>query len=208
MANGLGADLAQAAANAAATVNVRVALADAAIKKIRFDHGGMAVRPSCFAEVSKAIGQDRIKVVVVSKLSSAGVYDCGTDRIELRSPEITSPTRKALIVHECLHAWMDLQAIKTMKIKTSEAAAYLAQCIFARAKLDDPADTETRLYDDEDAAMDDVYVKAWSMAGDVLLRGQNPSNADFAELEDRVARTVQYSREANHRAKWNGVPKP
>ena len=68
---GLGAAL----LNVAAKINVGVTLADPAIKKIVFEQGGMVVRPSCFAEVAKAITADRIKVVVVKNLSTTGVYD-------------------------------------------------------------------------------------------------------------------------------------
>ena len=198
---GLGAAL----MNVAAKINVGVTLADPAIKKIVFDQGGMVVRPSCFAEVAKAITADRIKVVVVKTLSTTGVYDAAVDSIELKSAEVTSIPRKALIVHECLHAWMDIAAIKNMKVKTSEAAAYLAQCIFARSKASDPTDEEYRLYS-EDEKMDKVFAKAWSMAGDVVMHQTNPASSDFTDLESLVEATKKYSHEANSNAKWNGVP--
>lgn len=197
--------LGEAILNVAARINVEVTLADPAIKKIVFDQGGMSVRPSCFAEVAKAITGGRIKVVVVKNLSTTGVYDAAVDRIELKSAEVTSVTRKALIVHECLHAWMDIAAIKNMKVKTSEAAAYLAQCIFARAKASDPKDEEIRLYSEDDK-MDKVFAKAWSMAGEVVLNNANPAASDFTALEGLVEATKKYSHEANSNAKWNGVP--
>ena len=192
--------------NAAARINVLAALADPGIKSVSFDQGGMSVRPSSFAEVAKAIEDTRIDVIVVEKLSSAGVYDAAKDRIELRAPEVNSITRKALVVHECLHAWMDVRALKNIKVKTSEAAAYLAQCIFARSKADDPKDEEVRLYSD-DAKMDAVFKKAWAMAGSVVLHKKNPPAGEFSALEDLVAKTASYSHEANDKAKWNGVPK-
>ena len=187
-------------------LTVHTVLGEPAIKKISFDHAGFAVRPSSFAEVDKALASGRISIAVVRKLSSTGVYDVTLNRLEFKSPGANTLRRRALIVHECVHAWFDLSTAKNMKVKTSEAMAFLAQCIFARTNAPDPKDEDWRLYEDDNPALDAVFAQAWLMAGDVVLRGRNPSGAAFTTLEDLIAATKAYRREANHLAKWDGVP--
>lgn len=42
-------------------------------------------------------------------------------------------SRKALLLHECIHVMQDNRGATWMRVDTAEAAAYTAQCLFHRA---------------------------------------------------------------------------
>ncbi len=140
---------------------------------------------------------------VVYDASEVGMaeYDTGTNTFHLGFTDATSLSRKALIVHESVHAVCDVMNLATMDIGTSESAAYLAQCLYARGNSTDP-DPDARLYsDDEDK--DRVFRVGWELAG-TLLDGRTPSTADYDRLRDAVNRHPYYRGKAGDNARFNG----
>ncbi|NBC32509.1 MAG: hypothetical protein GVY13_07515 [Alphaproteobacteria bacterium] len=189
-----------------AKMTVLTTLGEPAIKSIKFDFRQHKITPDCFAQVRKAIDSGRIAVVVNPKLGVTGTYDSGSNCLELVDGTSTYMERKALIVHECLHAWFDLKLVKNMTVKTSEAAAHLAQCIYARKKVGEAVAVSSRLQG-SNPAKDHVFDLAWTLAGKVINAGKSPSQVEAEELEKAVAACPSYQSEAKDICQWNGVPK-
>lgn len=128
-------------------------------------------------------------------------YDTGTNTFHLGFTDANSLSRKALIVHESVHAVCDLLKLATMDVGTSESAAYLAQCQYARGNSTDP-DPDARLFS-EDEDKDRVFKIGWELAGR-LLGGATPSSADYDRLRDAVNRHPYYRGKAGDSAQFNG----
>lgn len=140
---------------------------------------------------------------VVYDASEVGLaeYDTGSNTYHLGFTDAGSLSRKALIVHESVHAICDLLNLRTMDIGTSESSAYLAQCLYARANSTDP-DPDARLFS-EDEDKDRVFKVGWELAGK-LLADTTPSSADYDRLRDAVNRHPYYRGKAGDNAKFNG----
>jgi hypothetical protein len=108
-----------------------------AIDKLDFflekDH--LEVSPKRMKEVADAIEQNRIDVVVASTgalLSAA--YSPHSDTMTLGSLQVPDqPGGRAGIVHESVHALVDMFRITQATELSDEVAAYLAEVIFRRA---------------------------------------------------------------------------
>ena len=171
----------------------------AVIKPFTID--GFTVLSSLFS----VVGLNVIAGVTHVKYDSSQVglaeYDTGTNTFHIGFTAASSLSRKALIVHESVHAVCDLLNKSTMNIGTSESLAYLTQCQYARGNSTDP-DPDARLYSD-DANKDRVFKVAWDLAG-TLLGGGTPTAADYTKLRDAVNRHPYYLGKAGDNAKFNG----
>ena len=87
-----------------------------------------------------------------------------------------------------------------MRLTSSEAAAYIAQCIYACRKNRDPSLRLTG----STPARDRVFEIAWRIAEEVIA-GRQPTSADLDALRQAVSRHPNY-RGARHLAGYNGVP--
>ena len=88
--------------------------------------------------MANAIIDNRIRVAVDSSLDHAE-YDHLQDALFLPWEAAADDTRKALIVHEVVHAALD-KAHSDFLVYQSETAAYLAQMMFMLAAARDGAD--------------------------------------------------------------------
>lgn len=154
-----------------------------------------------FSVVAVNVSAGVTKVVYDSSEVGMAEYDTGTNTFHLGFTDANSLSRKALIVHESVHAVCDLMNLTTMDIGTSESAAYLAQCLYARGNSTDP-DPDARLYS-EDEDKDRVFQVGWELAG-TLLAGSTPSTADYDRLRDAVNRHPYYRGKAGDSARFNG----
>ncbi|MCI0378802.1 MAG: hypothetical protein L0215_14435 [Gemmataceae bacterium] len=111
---------------------------NAQVRKIDFHFenagGGFHISPQGFARVARAIRQERIRACTGSTSLGAGIaglYYQNTNRFELVSdvfPAAVNP--RGIIVHEAVHALIDLcKCVATTRL-SDEAAAYLAQVVF------------------------------------------------------------------------------
>lgn len=188
--------------NTAAKYTVLGTLQDPVIAKIRFTLGPWTVTPALFADVAAAVAAGNIQVICNSALDKSAYYSSDTDQIELAFMATNEVTKRALIVHECVHAGFDLNWLQGMEIAASEAAGYLAQCVFARAHLEDPKDPDFRLSGD-DAEHDGVFEVGWRLAGKVLA-SQKLTNADYQDHLKAVLKHPKYP-DGRSIAGWNGV---
>jgi hypothetical protein len=138
--------------NTAATKLVLDILKDRQIGEIDFMLGSISIKPTMYQKVSQAIVDKKITVIVEPKAlaaNEAGKYlsvltiDKDTEFYDVlilgtpdRGKSVNEQFHKArAIVHECTHAGLDLLKVPNMTHTQHEACAYVADSIFAMAKM-------------------------------------------------------------------------
>ena len=104
------------------------------IRHINFSLGGLTITPDRLQAVARAIDSGRIRVVLNRRLpekTEARYSPLGPSVMELRNLQTaTNLIGQSYIIHEAVHAVIDMRrAANTTRI-TGEVAAYLAQTIF------------------------------------------------------------------------------
>lgn len=98
--------------------------------RIVFSLGGISIDANSYKGVKTQIDAGKIKVEHNPKIgTNNGVYRYTANTLFLGFQTADNLDREALIVHECCHAAMDIAA-KTVRVAHSEAAAYVAQCLY------------------------------------------------------------------------------
>ncbi len=105
------------------------------IQRIDFHLGGLHISPQRLGSVGQAIRQGRIRVEVASTGSMlSAAYSPHHNRMTIQSEQVLSEvTGQAGIVHEGVHALVDLFRATSTTVLSDEAAAYLAEVIYLRA---------------------------------------------------------------------------
>ena len=83
-------------------------------------------------EVGRAISDRRIYVSYSLRLPYDAMYNPNENRLTVKSKEEVSGRMAAAIIHEGIHAACDLYNMRWMHIETAEAAAYIAEFIYAQ----------------------------------------------------------------------------
>ena len=123
---------------AAKTMVIGILGENSVIAGIHFQMRGIQYTPQCLREVRTAILDERIHVRHWPQGGTgyASYYSTGSEEtrntIYTGFTSVVRPTQQALIVHECMHAYCDLRNFRWMHVNTSEAVAWLAQCIALR----------------------------------------------------------------------------
>ena len=177
-------------------------LADPAIAKIKFKIDSFAVSPLSYRKVSKSIKLGRIRVEYNWNVGTSAYYYEKQNKIEVGFTSAQTLTKRAQVVHECTHAAFDINKYAQSTVATSEAAAFIAECLFARINSSHPNDPEYRLYDDEEVK-DRIYREAWAIAGKIL-EGKSPTQKDYADLKSAVLEHPDY-RHGRKLSGWDGV---
>ncbi len=101
------------------------------VAKINFSFGGMNIAPKSFQQVKSAITGNKITISHDAKLGFGQAKYRYTHNTLFTGFKTTGGNTdlEALLVHECVHAACDI-AGKKMLVNQSEAAAYLAQCLY------------------------------------------------------------------------------
>lgn len=104
------------------------------IARIHFRLGRLEVSPARLRGVGKAIKKGDIHVVIAKtgKLLSAA-YSPHSDTFTLPDDKLASVNSQAAVLHEGIHALVDLYKCKEVTVLNDEAAAYLAEVIYLRA---------------------------------------------------------------------------
>jgi len=98
--------------------------------KIKFSLGVISIDSNSYKQVKTNIDNGKIKVVYDSKLGkNAAKYRYTHNTLFLGFQLADTGDREALIIHECTHAVCDI-AKKALLVSQSEAAAYVAQCLY------------------------------------------------------------------------------
>lgn len=146
-------------------------LADPDVQYINFVIGGYDFRPEHYQRVSSAVSSGQLDTRFNPGQADDAWYDSSCNLFSLRSPFADTNTKKALIIHEATHASCDLRNLRNMCVDTSEAAGYIAQCIFLRRKTSPQQIRQGYRLTSTDGNIDWVLEKAWEIAGDILTNG-------------------------------------
>ena len=102
--------------------------------RIHFRLGRLEISPLRLRGVGQAIKKGDIKVEVASsgKLLSAS-YHPHSDTLTVPDDKLASVSAQAGVLHEGVHALVDMYKCKEVTVLNDEAAAYLAEVIYLRA---------------------------------------------------------------------------
>lgn len=166
---------------------------------------GLLVNPIRLREVGKAIAAGRIKVVVASTggiLSAA--YSPHSNTMTITSEKVLEAgTGRSGVLHEGVHALVDLYKCTSTTSLTDEAAAYLAETIYLRAG---------KIRFDADAAALKIYDAADELAKarGLYKKKRKPvrlARADYEPLREAIRAHPAYSGiGANEMTSGHGIP--
>jgi hypothetical protein len=148
------------------------------------------------------VTQNKIGVKHVPGLDTAGIYNSTENRFYLRRDILSTIEAKALVVHEACHAGLDIARASQMRTITSESAAYISQCVYARSKSNSP---RTERLQDEDPRKDRVFEIAWDLAS-LILDSRKPKESDIERLRQAVLEHPYYSKDGQKVTGFDGVP--
>src|SRR5687768_7018301 len=116
-------------------------LSDGWVKKINFQLGPLLVNAAKLQDVVKAIRASKIKVVVESAGGqlSAAYSPSPISKMTLSGEKIVKPTEHSAVVHESIHAVVDISGHKGIGGLNDEAAGYLGESIYLSARNIGPA---------------------------------------------------------------------
>jgi hypothetical protein len=181
---------------------VTAALSGPVVSRINVKHAGYLITGTTIAIIANRVIDGEIGIVVDPKIgSNSAEYDSGTDTFYLGFASASSTTRKALILHEAVHAALDLKVASGVTIAESESLAYVVQCYYVREHTADP--TANRLTS-SNPLKDKVYQIAWDMA-EILSKGKQPSPIEWLALDHAVRRHPTYKKTAGKKAGFDGV---
>lgn len=141
---------------------------------------GRKINTGMLRRVAKAIEDGKIGVVIDPLLPAGQAeYDSSENEFRIRSTSAPTREQRGLLIHEGIHAGMDLDTFGVVSVTFSEAAAYMAQVVYVRQRLTfNEILNKLRLYD-EDSRVFDV---AWPIAGKLLDRKPITSADEFLLL--------------------------
>lgn len=170
------------------------------IRKIAFGVGAIYVNALSFEPVKQAITGGKIKVEHKSSIGPYGAkyrYTANTLFLGFSSTG-GNADREALIVHECVHAFLDIAA-KTVLVKQSEAAAYVAQILYFYYR------NEAALSGGQKPTFRDPVLKAaWDVAM-IARRKSNLTEAEVQPLYDAIAKHDLYKHSHSKDETYDGV---
>lgn len=179
-------------------------LGDPNIKDIKFGVSLYTIDGSSFAPVLAAVKSGKISVKYNAKLGAVAYYNKASNEIALGFTSAPTFGYDALIVHECVHAAMDAepQKFKFIDHTTSEAAGYIAQCMYKITKMT-PQEWGNRLRG-RDAVSDKIFRSAWNIALAYHTGGRISSN-DLIDLETALSSHPMYAGKSNKIARFDGI---
>jgi hypothetical protein len=178
------------------------ALSGPVINRVSVSHSGHTITGRSLAAVANRVIDREIGVVVDSTAGSGEAeYDSGSDTFHLGFSSAASRTRKALIVHEAVHAALDMQTASSITIAQSESLAYVVQCFYVREYTPDP---DAERLTSSNPLKDKVYEIAWDMAATLAKRRQ-PEPIYWSALDSAIRRHPTYKKNAGKKAGFDGI---
>jgi len=111
---------------------------------------------------------------------------------------VNTGDKEALVIHECTHAACDI-AGKTVVVSHSEAAAYVAQCLYFYYI------NEAALASGKTPTFNDPILKAaWDVAT-IARQNSSLSNQDIATLIAEISKHPTYKDRATQDVNYDGV---
>ncbi|MDQ6785894.1 MAG: hypothetical protein M3033_03630 [Acidobacteriota bacterium] len=105
------------------------------ITRINFAFGAFKIYPGAYQKhVADVFASEEIKIRMEGAGSAGAAYDMNYDSLELKpSFDITITSDQGLLVHECTHAYLDMQKLGLHSGHENEGAGYLAEAVFLEA---------------------------------------------------------------------------
>jgi len=171
------------------------------IQKVNsFTFYGKHFTATTFANIKSMIEAGFIKAVYDEKKVGMAEYDYASNTLYLGFKSTSELTKKALVVHEAVHAVYDMVKMK-MSVADSESIAYIVQCQYARANSSSPDD---RLMS-SDKKKDKVFEIGWRIAGKLLGKDTSPlTDDDYKAMREAVSEHPFYAAKAAGDAGFNG----
>ncbi|MCU0917954.1 MAG: hypothetical protein MUC88_25840 [Planctomycetes bacterium] len=107
------------------------------VQKMDFHLGGLPINVDGLGRVAHAIQKGDIEVAQDTHLAPDAQYDAGKNALFLKSLKFGEVEFRSLIVHEAVHALIDLLKAKETRKLAGEAAAYLAQALYSYQEVGD-----------------------------------------------------------------------
>jgi hypothetical protein len=163
------------------------------VARIHFRLGRLEISPQRLRGVGKAIKKGDIKVEVHTggKLLGAA-YDPHDDTLMVPDDKLASAVSQAGVLHEGIHALVDMYKCKEVTVLNDEAAAYLAEVIYLKA---------AHSWVNGGAAEMAIYTAADQLAkahGLYTKRGVRLSVNDAADLRAAIHKHPAYSSLGEH----------
>ena len=122
-------------------LRIQTFLRSSAVGKINFRFKRLSVTRAGFLALSNHFSNgyvaNRIRVTVRPILihrNSLAEYSAAKDKLLLRSPNaMDTDIGRAVVLHECTHAQMDLRRLHGTVTRTEEAAAHIAEALYLLA---------------------------------------------------------------------------
>lgn len=181
---------------------VTSALANYPANRISFHRSGRSISSRSLATVANLVIDGEIGIVHDSSIAlGSAEYDSDLDNFHFNFETAESSTRKALIVHEAVHAYLDYMSDGTILVGESEALAYVAQCVYMYHVVSDPDSTRLTAGNELD---DEVFRIGWQIAAK-LAKNQTPESIEWYALESAMKYHSKYRTTASNLAGFNGI---
>ncbi len=181
---------------------VTTALANYPANRINFHRSGRSITSRNLATVANLVIDGEIGVVHDKSIPrGTAEYDSDSDSFHFNFETAESSTRKALIVHEAVHAYLDYISDGTILVGESEALAYVAQCVYMYHIVPDPESTRLTASNDID---DEVFRIGWLIAAK-LAKHQTPDSLEWYALESAMKNHSKYRGTSGNIAGFNGI---
>ncbi len=187
-------------------------LADRRIRKLDFRVATYRIQSHHYRQVADRIREGRVDVAHDARLSDTAEYGPVENTVYLGYIRATHLHQKAHVVHECTHAVCDMLRLNLMDTIVSEAAAYIAQCIFYGADMHPAERRRSSFPDDGRYNSGPIMNSAWRIAHATLLNqehGRTASgwgvDADYQALEDAIRNSSLYAKKTGRTSVYDGV---
>lgn len=168
--------------------------------RIAFSFGAVTVGNAGFKSVVDALAAGKITIVVNPKLgANTAVYSFKKNRFSFGFKGAAgNGDRESLVVHESVHAALDVSK-SPLRVKQSEAAAYIAQCLYYYYR------NESEFSGGRSPTFGDPILKAaWPVSQIVLTRAKL-EDADVEPLFKAIAEHALYKGRADNTDDFDGV---
>lgn len=166
---------------------------------MNFQVGSYHINTLEFRKVADRIRSGTISVYQLPGDSEVARYDPEANALHVRFG--WHLTEQAKIVHETVHAIFDLKKACNIFTLDDEAAAYLAESIYAQVSVH-PSDRRQLI--GSDGETEAIFLAAYQMAM-MVLRGVEIVDADFEALRTAIAAHSEYKAGARDVAGYDGI---
>ncbi len=115
-------------------------LREPSVANLHFQAGTMELRRGDLTLVADAIEHGKIRLLHRPSLGHMAVYDPSRNRMAIPFDRLPPVGSRALIVHEAVHAVMDIRKVPQTMVE-AESAAYIAQALYLKLHGLDMADS-------------------------------------------------------------------